>query len=322
VRPAELQRRTFPTERSIPGAERARLGVGSGDMARPSSVSAAFLACLSACGSRTELPVSASGDGGTTKIPEGGPLLDAASPFGDARPEAAMGCTRPPTEVAYLLDGEGALYRYDPVKGKATLLGTPSCGDENIAWTMTASGTTAFILYTGDWNLYAVDIATLACTLTPFQNGQLGLDAEYGFAAVGDPVPTQLYFYGIPDGQDQTILAVSDTTSFVLSPVGPITPQPPSGLVVNLTADKLGNLYAYAPTGYLQRIDPVTAAALQVVQTDVLTEGTWGTLAYGTELILLAETDAVVYDLAAMARQSTRDIHVAHIGAGASLVCP
>jgi hypothetical protein len=233
-----------------------------------------------------------------------------------------MSCTRPPTEIAYLLDGEGALYRYDPVRGKATLLGTPSCGDENIAWTMTASGDTAFILYTGDWNLYAVDIATLSCTLTPFRTGQLGLSAYYAFAAVGDPTPTALYFYGAPDGEANAMLAVSDTTSFVLSPVGLIAPAPPVAISANLTADKLGNLYSYDPSGYVQRIDPVTAAALQVVQTDVLSASTWGTLAYGTELILLAETDAVVYDLAAMARVSTRDIHVAPIGAGASLVCP
>jgi hypothetical protein len=289
-------------------------------MARRAYARWVVLAGLWACGSRTELPVVAS-DGGST-APEGGSFLDAPSPFGDARPEAGMPCREPPSEIAYLLDGEGALYRYDPRRGKATLLGTPSCGDENIPWTMTASGNTAFILYTGDWSLYAVDLATLACTLTPFQNGQLGLDAEYGFAAVGDPVPTQLYFYGIPDGETDTILAVSDTTSFVLSPVGPLAPQPPSGLLVNLTADKLGSLYAYAPTGYVQRIDPVTAAALQVATTNVVTDSTWATLAYGTELILLADTDAVSYDLAAGMRESTRDIHVAPIGAGASLVCP
>lgn len=169
------------------------------------------------CGSRTE-PGGPSGqdaaatDGGLPGLPV------------DASPGCADGG---PLELVYALDDLGVLHRYDPLTGQRTPLGTPACADGNVQWTFTASRDRGFILYT-DGALFTVDLTTLACAPTPFQPGQLGLDTESGFAAVGSGASERLYFYGLASGGGAPILAVCDTTSYILTPVGAVTPAPPS----------------------------------------------------------------------------------------------
>jgi hypothetical protein len=220
-----------------------------------------------------------------------------------------------------VLDGSGVLYRYDASTGQATPLGTPQCSDGNVQWTMTASRDTAYILYT-DGPLYAVDLATLACTLTPFQPGQVGLDFDFGIAVTGSAGAERLYVYGLPQGGTNPILAVSDLTSFVLTKVGEILPAPPpSTYPVNLTADGAGHLYAFSPDGFLQQIDPATGAVLQSAPTGVTTMGTWATLAYGNDLHLWVGSEVVGYDLATRMQTSGTDAGVFAIGGSSVSAC-
>jgi hypothetical protein len=272
----------------------------------------AFLAALAGagCGSRTDPGVA------------GAEPADASSRVdafpGDAMPACDDGG---PMELVYALDDVGVLHRYDPLMGRATDLGAPSCGDSNVQWTFTASRDRGYIIYT-DGALYTVDLSTFACAPTTFRSGQLGLDTESGIAAVGSGASERLYFYGIPTGSATPILAVSDTTGFVLTKVGDISPTPPAGSYpVNLTSDFMGRLYAFSPLGLVQKIDSASGAVLQGVDTAVTSMGTWATITYGTNLYLWVQSNVVGYDLASRSRTSDRDAGVNAIGAGSFVVC-
>jgi hypothetical protein len=263
-----------------------------------------------ACGARTGLEVSHSGD---------------ASADAEADAEGDAGGPCPPgetlTEQAYALDRVGTIYRYDPRTAHAEVLGTPNCGNDNVQWTMTATPDTAYIVYT-DWTLYTVDLATLACSATSFNPGQLGMNGDFGIAAVGSGPSTRLFFYGLPAGGGAPILAVTNVSSFAPTLVGSIQPAPPSSsFPVNLTADTAGQLYAYSPGGLVQKIDPTSGAVLQSRQTDVLTMSTWATIAYPSQLYLWADSRVVGYDLSSGAHASDSDAGVFAIGASSFMVC-
>ncbi len=241
---------------------------------------------------------------------DGGPGASDASV--DSGPLAEAGpCGSGPS---YVLDGSGVLYRYDVTTGHATPLGTPDCGNSNVQWTMTATRDRAYIAYT-DGTLYVVDLATLVCTQTPFRPGQLGLDTDFGIAVSGIAGAEQLFVYGWPESATSPILAVSDLTTFVLTKVGDVLPAPsPSMYPVNLTADPMGNLYAFSPGGLVQQIDPSSGAVRQSVQTGITSMGTWATLATSRGLYLWVQSEVDGYDLATRAQTSERDAGVLAIG--------
>jgi len=269
-----------------------------------------LLACALACGARTDPGdlTSPAGDGGGSR--------DAAvtdAPADQLAPCADGG----PTPTVYALDDNGVLYLYDPTTGHSTALGSPDCGNASIAWTVTASVDHAFIVYT-DWTLDVVSLATLACSPTPFVPGQLGLDVDFGVAAVGSGASERLYVYGVPTGGTAPILAVTDTQSYVLQKVGDVLPVPGNGgSVVNLTAGSDGMLYAFSPLGLVQEIDPFTAAVVRAVDTGVTSSGTWATIAYGSKLFLWVDDIVVGYDLASRTRTGENDAGVSAIGASA-----
>ena len=276
------------------------------------ALGAAAVAGLLGCGARTD-------PGGLgPSVLDAGASRDAAvrdSPLESQAPCADGG---PPPSV-YALDGDGVLYLYDPTTGHSTALGSPDCGNANIAWTVTASVDHAFIVYT-DWTLDVVSLPSLACSPTPFVSGQLGLDDEFGVAAVGSGASERLYVYGLPTGGGGPILAVTDTQSYVLQKVGDVLPAPPpggGGFPVNLTASSDGMLYAFSPLGLVQQIDPFTAAVVRAVDTGVTTDGTWATIAYGSKLFLWVDDEVVGYDLASGSRTDEHDAGVGAIGASA-----
>jgi hypothetical protein len=269
---------------------------------------------LLGCGSRTALDVSAPPLAGDAEPPADASLpLDSGARCSDGGPSV----------LAYVLDGAGVLYRFDPVSARVERLGAPDCGNDNVPWTMTASREKAYIVYT-DWTLYVVNLATLACAPTLFQAGQLGIAEEFGVAVSGSGASERLFVYGLPAGSRAPILAVSDTSSFVLSKVGDVLPAPPlASFPVNLTADTTGaNLYAFSPLGLVQKIDPATGAVLDAVDTGVTTGSTWATIAYRPELLLWVESRVDGYDLAARTRTGERDVGIFGIGASAVLACP
>jgi hypothetical protein len=83
---------------------------------------------------------------------------------------------------------------------------------------------------------------------------------------------------------------------------------------VNLTADPMGNLYAFSPGGLVQQIDPSSGAVRQSVQTGITSMGTWATLATSRGLYLWVQSEVDGYDLATRAQTSERDAGVLAIG--------
>jgi hypothetical protein len=248
------------------------------------------------------------------------PALDTGLPA-----DATMPCGEDgggPVEVAYALGNTGVLYRYDPVRAKATALGTPNCPNDNVQWTMTASRENAYIPYT-DGTLYAVDLASLACSQTPFQVGQLGIEPDYALAVANIGGTEKLYVYGETSPGSGPILAVSDLSTFVLTEVAAVSPMPPPATYpVNLTADTLGHLYAFSPGGWIQQIDAATGKVLKSEQTNVTTDGTWATLTYGAELLLWVGTHVDRVNLMTGMKVSDRDVGVAAVGAASFIPCP
>jgi hypothetical protein len=269
-------------------------------------------ATMTACGARTPLDLSDSPS-------DGGYAADAFF-LVDGAPAACGGNT--PIEVSYLLDGDGVLYRYDPLAAGPTTLGAPNCGNVNVPWTMTVSRENAYVVYT-DWTLYAVDLATLACSPTAFHSGQLGLDEEFGVAVSASGGTERLFVYGEPSSGGNPILAVSDLSSFALTKVGDILPPPPAETFpVNLAADATGLLYAFSPGGYLQQIEAATGAVVQAARTGVVTMSTWASLTAGTSVFLFVDSTVDGYDLTMRSTTSTHDIGVSAIGAGTVVACP
>ncbi|MGH7298200.1 MAG: hypothetical protein ACRELB_24890, partial [Polyangiaceae bacterium] len=232
------------------------------------------------------------------------------------------------SEVVYALANDGVMVRYDPFSGESVTLGTPECGDDSVQWTFTASPDHGFIEYT-DGTTYEVNLDTLACTLTPLDPAAVGLDYDFGIAAVGSGAAERLFVYGVPTAGPPgrgPILAVADTTSFALTKVGDVQPAPAGGgYSVNLTADGVGHLFAFAPGGPLatvQEIDSSSAAVVQSVDTGVTTEGTWATIAFGDSLYLWVGAEVVGYDLQTQSRTGELDAGVSAVGASAVGGCP
>ena len=294
-----------------------------------------------ACGSRTDLGPAPGHDPGRTS--DASPTFDAAHTVDAARPfdaslppdaRVTLDVVKPPDasrlprcgdggapEAAYVFDGAGVLYHYDPTRAVYAPIGSPGC-EQTVPWTMTVSRSHAYVLYT-DWNLYAVDLQTLACSPTAFRSGQLGLDFEYGIAVADIGGVERFFVYGEPGGGGQPMLAESDLSSFVLTKVGDIQPLPPSmSFPINLTADSYGHLYAYSPVGELLQIDAATGAVLLDLQTGFTTSGTWATLTFGRRLFLFADDRVAGYDVSTQTETSVNHVDIAPIGAGSFLLCP
>jgi hypothetical protein len=270
------------------------------------------------CGSRTELDTLLLSDAAA-------PLdADAELPLDSGDGASFDGESCRATEHSYLMDGEGVLYRYHPATGKHETLGVPNCGESNIAWTMTASRENAYILYTEDWQLYAVDFATLACSPTPFTPGQLGLASFFGIAVAESGGQEKLFVYGTPNNAANPILAVSDLTSFALAKVGDVLPTPPAASsFVNLTADTDGHLFAFAPEYHqlLQEIDALTGAVVLSVDTGPTEQSTWAGLIRHSDAYLFVGSRVARYDFESRTTLSVRDIGIAPIGGNTVLAC-
>jgi hypothetical protein len=289
---------------------------------RPKPLAWAALVSLLACG-RTGLDDLAPPVGIPSALGRDASSSEAATPGPDASARCGDGG---PITVAYVLDAVGNLYRYYPSTGQEVLLGTPDCGDSVIPWTMTAGRDHAYIVYT-DWSLFRVDLATLACTPTPFVAGQLGLEDSFGVALTGSGDSERIYYYGVPgDDASTAILAVSDTVSFTLSLVGPVNPMSPNDPLfpVNLTSDNAGHLYAYAPEpeGDLLEIDEATGVVHLLVDESLPSGPPYATLAYEGSVYLFADDVVEEFEPPKPGAFSTRTIDAGAIGAGSYVVCP
>jgi hypothetical protein len=280
---------------------------------------------IAGCGSRSELldfppgPEStffANDDAGDAFVPP----IDAAVPV-----DAAVSCgNSPATNVAYLIGQGGGFYSFDPVSLQTVLLVTDACTTGSSPFTMTVTETTAYIMYQDD-SIYALDLASLACTPTPFNPSAVGLNGPFGLASGYEGAKEWLYAYGCVSSGSQCLptLARIDPSTFAIDlvgGVGPLPPDPQSDFPVDMKADGFGRLFAIDFAGTLLEIDPTTARVVGFDATGFQTEAAEALLTWNESIYLIGGEDGEVetFDLSSDALRMLGELYEPFVGAGSA----
>ena len=117
-------------------------------------------------------------------------------------------------------------------------------------------------------------------------------------------------------------LAVSDLTSFVLSPVGPATP-PNGAFPVAIQGDAFGHLYAFSQDSTFFALDSATADVTHLDHTSLPGGGNWAVMAYGDQIYLFGAGGTVGrHDLSAEQLTPLGSVGFSVIGASATPCVP
>jgi len=219
--------------------------------------------------------------------------------------------------TAYLWDQGGALYTFEPTTLATTLLGHVNCPTNATAWTLSVSRAGYALMIYEDWNIYRVDLTTLACTTTAFVPSQLGFDVQgdEAIAISRDPnTPEQLYVYGMSNGTPT--LAVADPSTLVLTEVGPVTASPQL-FPADMQGDALGHLFVLSNRGQLLELDSASASVLVNDQT-TFSGGDWAVMTYGSQLFFFGDGNVSLEDIATQTLTSLGSTGIAVVGASAA----
>jgi len=295
-------------------------------------------ALLGACGSRTGLlvlegppdaasdtapPDTATPDLGmpdTTIDADDDAGLDADAlpdvPTIDGAPEdAAPLCPDGGVSEAYLWSQGGTLYSFDPPTLTAVPLGMVECPTTASPWTLSVSRDGFGYMIYEDWNIYRVDLATLACETTPYQPFQLGFTGQEAIAISRGSSAERLFVYGNPAAGPT--LAVTDLTNFVLTPVGIVNPNP-NAFPLDMQGDAFGRLFGLSSSGQLLQIDSATAALMGEDQTLFTAQGSWAVMTYNEQIYFFAGGTIYLFDLASQALQMVGQVNDTIVGASAA----
>jgi hypothetical protein len=221
--------------------------------------------------------------------------------------------------TAYLWAQSGLLYTFDPPTLTATPLGMVQCPSTSSPWTLSVSRAGfAYMIYE-DWNIYQVDLSTLACSTTPYVPGQLGFTGQEAIAVSRGSATERLFVYGMDVNQTPT-LAVTDLTSFVLAPVGTVTPNP-LAFPLDMQGDAFGRLFALSISGQLLDIASGSAALLGEDQTgfsDV--GGGWAIMTWNDQLYFFGGPQGTIslYDLTTKQLSTVGQVNDSIVGASAA----
>jgi hypothetical protein len=220
---------------------------------------------------------------------------------------------------AYLCDDGETLYTFDPMTLATAPIGQLSCPTQATPWTMTVDGLgSAYVIY-DDWYVYRVDLATLSCALTPYVPGQLGFTGEEGIAVAAVGGVDRFFVFGA--SPDPT-LAVSDLTSFVLSPVGPVTP-PNGEFPVAIQGDAFGHLYAFSQDSTFFELSSASAGVTHLGHPSLPGGGNWAVMAYGSQIYLFGAGGTVGrYDPPSQQLTTLGTVGFSVIGASATPCVP
>jgi len=266
-------------------------------------------------------PPSPPYDSGTTLVEasadveaSAAPLLPPIDPVPQNGPTL---CSNAGGPSAYLLAENGTLFAFNPSSLETQALGVLDCHTSANAWALTVSSSgLAYALYQ-DWNLYQIDLSSLACTKTPYVASQLGLTGQQGMTVGTGTASDRIYFYG---NVETPTLALSDLTRFLLFQVGATSPSAAS-FPVSMAMDPYGRLLALASDGALMQLDPATGAIIAEDQTGFDAQGkSSALLSYGSELYFLGADSGTIsrYDLATKALFSVGQENDTIVGAGAT----
>lgn len=164
------------------------------------------------------------------------------------------------SDLVYVVERDaGRLYSYDPAANTFTLLGAPSCGTSQTPASMAVNRDgTAYVRYS-DNKVYAVDLTTMACSVTAYSDRTTRFDS-FGMGYATDSADTwrdQLYV------ANEGTLAVIDPSTWTLRTLGTLPSQS------ELTGNADGELWAVLPlerVAELRRMDKDTGATLETVR--------------------------------------------------------
>lgn len=195
-------------------------------------------------------------DTDTVEVPaDTGPAED-TSPPDDPAPEDDCTAT---DDLVYVLErAESRLYTFDPDARAFTSVGRVSCGTSQTPASMAVSrGGVAYVRY-ADNAVYAVDLATMACSPTTYSDRRTGFDA-FGMGYATDTADTwreQLYV------ANEGSVGVLDPATWTIAPLGRLPSQS------ELTGNADGELWAMLPLetpAQLARVDTTTGATAETV---------------------------------------------------------
>lgn len=276
-----------------------------------------------ACGSRTELdvPIQARSraqlEAGTIRDAESIPdVLEVRE--ATSHPDSIVAvCPDGGSPIAYVLDESAAFYTFDPATLTTTLVGAPQCGDDTGAWDFTVSSAGAAYVIYNDWQIFKVDLTTLACSPTSYANGQLDISGDF----TASVVPTtdgreEMVFFAMPGNSSAPILARSDLNAFVLTEIGDIAPAPPS-TTYDIKGDALGHLFGLAENGELIEVGPNDAHLELAIATPFTTAGNWALLTLDRQMYFFGGSSVSQYDVASRTLTPLGNVPVEVVGASA-----
>jgi len=233
-------------------------------------------------------------------------------------PDSGLRCDDGGTPIAYLLNDTSTLYTFDPTTLTARLLGSFMCPDTSGPFTLSVSREgKAYVLY-ADWQIFEVDLATLRCSSTAFELGQLGLDSELAVAISRASGAEKLLVSGIPSTGTTPILAESDLTTFVLTKVGDILPAPATGTFpIDTQADLLGHLFGLSEDGLMLEMDVSTGAVLSTGEVALNAQSSWAVMAYENLVYAFSDSTVLRYDPATHTSVRLGDVGIEVVGASA-----
>jgi hypothetical protein len=259
----------------------------------------ASAASVSSCGARTGLPVGPDGDAGQDvfvigdhNVPmEAEAEAEADAPFDAFKNDVPVidPCPDAGSTLIYVIGLSNTLYSFQPPSGPFVSVGVIDCpGTSGVAnpFSMAVDRQgVAYVIFSNASNgaatgLFRVSTKTAECKPTkynPASNGNstfgMGFVANIGDASDGG----ETLFVAQDEGNvdSNSILATIDTTSFVLTNIGPFNP-PVNG--AELTGTGGGRLFAFspatAPTGsFIAQIDPTSASVIGEDPTPGIVQG-------------------------------------------------
>jgi hypothetical protein len=270
-----------------------------------------------ACGARTELYAFDAGE------PDAPPPHDASADVNDASApdvtdapvidDVTSGCDGGVT--AYLWDVAGVLYTFDPTTLATSAIGQVSCPTNATPWTFSVSRAGYALMIYEDWKIYHVDLATLACTPTPFNENVIGFGGDEAIAISRDPnTPEQLFIYGLINNAPN--LAVADPIALAPTVVGPVNAKTLL-FPADMQGDALGHLFVLGEQGHFLELDSKTAAVL-VDEPTAFSAGDWAVMTFGNSVFFFGDGDVSLVDVQNGTLTSLGSTNVPVVGASAA----
>jgi len=269
-----------------------------------------------------------------TPARDAGSAADAAADAGPPIPPIAAAASAPAAAcpdgnapTVYVLAQDATLFTLDLATLTMKSMGPLACPDRSAPSSLTVSPDgTAYVLYGGQGDVYAVDLATLACRRTavaplPRVAGQAGGASSIALGAgrAGD----RLYQLA---PQPTPTLHVADTASHLFT-VGSF---PGTGYATPsaITVDAYGRMFAVGPDGTIDQLDPATGAIVgqDVTGLDASSELEYALslMAWGDQLYVFVGTSGALtrYDPATKTLHPLGQVNQIVAGASAAACAP